>query len=139
MDHVSKNHNADIVVIGSGGGLAAAVTAAEAGADVIFVEAPKTMDELEKIPQLIKGPLLINIAPKTPTLHYKRYEEMGYRIAIYPPIAITASYAAIKNKLMELKEQGIVEQGAHGGVPFDELLDFLGIEKYRALEEKVFE
>ena len=38
MDHDSKNHNADIIVIGSGGGLAAAVTAAEAGADVIVIE-----------------------------------------------------------------------------------------------------
>ncbi len=111
----------------------------EAGADVIFVEAARTIEQLEKIPEQIKGPVLINVAPKTPTLHFKRYEEMGYSIAIYPPISITASYAAIKNKLLELREQGIVEQGAHGGVPFDELLEFLGIEKYRALEEKLFE
>jgi 2-methylisocitrate lyase-like PEP mutase family enzyme len=109
----------------------------EAGADVIFVEAARTIEQLEKIPKLINGPVLINIAPKTPTLHFKKYEEMGYSIAIYPPISLTASYAAIKNKLFELKEKGIVEQGAHGGVPFDELLEFLGIEKYRTLEEKV--
>jgi 2-methylisocitrate lyase-like PEP mutase family enzyme len=91
-----------------------------------------------KVPKLINGPVLINIAPKTPTLHFKEYEEMGYSIAIYPPITITATYAAIKAKLSEFKEKGIVEQGAHGGVPFDELLDFLGIEKYRTLEKDLF-
>jgi len=109
----------------------------EEGADVIFVEAPTTIEQLEKIPKLVKGPLLINIAPKTPVLHYKRYEEMGYSIAIYPPLSLTASYVAIREKLMELKEKGILKDGAHGGVPFGELLDFLGLKQYRALEEKV--
>jgi carboxyvinyl-carboxyphosphonate phosphorylmutase len=109
----------------------------EEGADVIFIEAPTTIEQLEKIPKLVKGPLLINIAPKTPVLHYKRYEEMGYSIAIYPPLSLTASYVAIREKLMELKEEGILKDGAHGGVPFDELLDFLGLKKYRALEEKI--
>jgi carboxyvinyl-carboxyphosphonate phosphorylmutase len=110
----------------------------EAGADVIFVEAPTTVEQMGKVPKLIKGPVLINVAPKTPTLHFKEYEKIGFSIAIYPPITITATYAAIKEKLSEFKEKGIVEQGAHSGVPFDELLDFLGIEKYRALEKGVF-
>lgn len=109
------------------------------GADVIFVEAPTTLDQLEKIPKLIKGPVLINIAPKTPVLHYKRYEEMGYSIAIYPPISLTASYVAIREKLMELKRNGFMKEGAHGGVPFDELLNFLGLKRYRDLEEKILE
>jgi carboxyvinyl-carboxyphosphonate phosphorylmutase len=109
----------------------------EEGADVIFIEAPTTIEQLEKIPKLVKGPLLINIAPKTPVLHYKKYEEMGYSIAIYPPLSLTASYVAIREKLMELKEEGILKDGAHGGVPFDELLDFLGLKNYRSLEEKI--
>lgn len=109
----------------------------EEGADVIFVEAPTTIEQMEKIPKLIKGPVLINIAPKTPVLHYKRYEEMGYSIAIYPPISLTATFVAVREKLIELKEEGIMKEGAHGGVPFEELLDFLGLKKYRDLEEKV--
>jgi 2-methylisocitrate lyase-like PEP mutase family enzyme len=108
----------------------------EAGADVIFVEAPTTIEQLEKIPKLIKGPVMVNIAPKTPVLHFKKYEEMGYSIAIYPPISLTAAYAGIKEKLMGLKKDGITQAGAHGGVPFEELLDFLGLKKYRGLEEK---
>jgi carboxyvinyl-carboxyphosphonate phosphorylmutase len=109
----------------------------EEGADVIFVEAPTTMEQMEKIPRLIQAPVLINIAPKTPVLHYKRYEEMGYSIAIYPPISLTAAYAGIKEKLMGLKKDGVTQAGAHGGVPFEELLDFIGLKKYRDFEEKV--
>jgi hypothetical protein len=38
---------------------------------------------------------------------------------------------------MGLKKYGVTQAGAHGGVPFEELLDFLGLKKYRDLEEKV--
>jgi 2-methylisocitrate lyase-like PEP mutase family enzyme len=61
---------------------------------------------------------------------------MGYSIAIYPPLTLTAAYAGMKDKLTELKEKGVTEKGAHGGIPFDELVDLLGLKKYRTLEEK---
>jgi 2-methylisocitrate lyase-like PEP mutase family enzyme len=109
----------------------------EEGADVVFIEAPRTMEQLEQIPKLIDGPVLVNLAPKTPYLHIKKYEEMGYAMAIFPPISITAAYAAIKEKLLELKQEGIMKDGCHGGVAFDELVDFLGLTKYRGLEEKL--
>jgi 2-methylisocitrate lyase-like PEP mutase family enzyme len=70
-------------------------------------------------------------------LHFKRYEEMGYSIAIYPPICLTASYVAMKDKLMELRKKGILEEGAHGGISLDELLDFLGLGDYRAFEDEL--
>ena len=109
----------------------------EEGADVLFVEAPRDMDQLEKIPRLVKGPILVNIAPKTPYLHIKRYEDMGYALAIYPAISITAVYATVREKLVELKSRGMNADGGHGGVPFDELVDFLGLSKYRKLEEEI--
>src|SRR4030043_1868377 len=45
----------------------------EEGADVLFVEAPRDIDQLKRIPKLVKGPVLVNVAPKTPYLHVKRY------------------------------------------------------------------
>lgn len=107
----------------------------EEGADVIFVEAPRTTEQLEKIPKIIQGPVLINVAPKTPNLHYNKYEEMGYAIAIYPGISLTASFIGIRSKLMELREIGIAKDWAEGGLPFDEMVNFLGLKKYRDLEE----
>ena len=109
----------------------------EAGADLLFIEAPTTLEQMEKIPKVINGPVLINVAPKTPYLHVKKYEDMGYAVAIYPPISITTAYAAIREVLTELREEGMTKKGVHGGVGFDELLEFLGLNKYRALEEKV--
>jgi len=108
----------------------------EEGADVIFLEAPKTTDQLEKIPKLIKAPVLVNMAPKTPNLGFKKFEEMGYAIIIYPSIALTASFLAIKERLSELKENGIVKQWAEMGVPFEEMINFLGAKEYEKLEEK---
>jgi carboxyvinyl-carboxyphosphonate phosphorylmutase len=109
----------------------------EAGADLLFIEAPTEVEQLARIPKLINGPTLVNLAPKTPYLHVKKYEEMGYSMAIYPPISLTCVYAALKEKLMELKTEGMNKDGGHGGVPFDELVDFLGLARYRSLEEEV--
>jgi 2-methylisocitrate lyase-like PEP mutase family enzyme len=109
----------------------------EEGADILFVEAPRDMDQLERIPKLVKGPVLVNVAPKTPYLHIKKYEDMGYALAIYPAVSITAVYAALRDKLAELKSKGMNSDGGHGGVPFDELVDFLGLSKYRKLEEEI--
>ena len=109
----------------------------EAGADLLFIEAPTAVDQLSKIPGLMDGPTLVNIAPKTPYLHVSEYEKMGYAVAIYPAVSITCVYAALKEKLTELKNNGINIDGGHGGVPFDELVNFLGLAKYRKLEEEV--
>jgi 2-methylisocitrate lyase-like PEP mutase family enzyme len=109
----------------------------EEGADVLFVEAPRDMDQLERIPKLVKSPVLVNIAPKTPYLHIKKYEDMGYALAIYPAVSITTVYAALRAKLVELKSEGMNSDGGHGGVPFNELVDFLGLTKYRKLEEEI--
>ena len=109
----------------------------EQGADVVFIEAPTSVAQLEQIPKLVRGPVLVNVAPKTPYLHVKRYEEMGYALAIYPPISLTTTYRALCEELKELRSEGMTKRGVHSGVPFDELVDFLGLKKYRALEEEV--
>jgi carboxyvinyl-carboxyphosphonate phosphorylmutase len=107
------------------------------GADAIFVEAPATMEQLEKIPKLLKGPILISMGPKTPNLNFKRFEEMGYSIIIYPSISLTASFLAIRERLLKLRGNGIVQQWTELGIPFEEMLNFLGLKKYEDLEEKM--
>ena len=109
----------------------------EAGADLLFIEAPRTQEQLERIPKLINGPVLINIAPKTPFMHVKKYEVFGYAVAIYPAITLTAAYRSIKDKLMALKDHGMTEDDGHGNVPFEELVEFLDLSKYRNLEAEV--
>jgi len=59
---------------------------AELGADVIFVEAPQSEEEIEQIAGAIEAPLLLNLVPggRTPQLDRARMAALGYRIAIYP-------------------------------------------------------
>jgi carboxyvinyl-carboxyphosphonate phosphorylmutase len=109
----------------------------QAGADLLFIEAPTAVEQLARIPKLIDAPTLVNLAPKTPYLHVKEYEKMGYALVIYPPLSITCVYAALEEKLAELRAEGMNKDGGHGGVPFDELVDFLGLMKYRSIEEEV--
>lgn len=109
----------------------------DAGADLLFIEAPTAVEQLAKIPKLVNGPTLVNLAPKTPYLHVSEYQKMGYAVAIYPPVSITCTYAALKEKLTELKNNGMNKDGGHGGVPFDELVEFLGLSAYRSLEEEI--
>ena len=93
-------------------GLNAAVDRAnaylEAGADVAFVEAPQTVDEIAAIPKAVKGPVLINIfeGGKTPVVPAKTLEEMGYRIGIYPSQTHRAAIRAAQDALKVLKEDG---------------------------------
>jgi carboxyvinyl-carboxyphosphonate phosphorylmutase len=109
----------------------------ENGADLLFIEAPTTREQLENIPKLINAPVLVNVAPKTPYMNVKEYEAFGYAMAIYPAISLTAAFAAIKEKLKELKDSGITGDDGHGDVPFADLIDFLGVKKYRDLEARV--
>jgi len=109
----------------------------EEGADLLFIEAPTDVEQMVRIPKLINGPTLLNVAPKTPYLNIKEYEEMGYAVAIYPAVSITCVYTAVKEKLQELKKNGINADDGHGGVSFNELVDFLGLADYRSKEEQV--
>jgi 2-methylisocitrate lyase-like PEP mutase family enzyme len=109
---------------------------AEAGADVLFVEAPETVEQMQRIPKLFDVPCLINMAPRTPSRPVAELEEMGYAIAIYPGICLLATVKANLETLKEFKETG-------RGRDLDELLpaflefnDFLGSSRYAELESK---
>jgi len=80
----------------------------EAGADVAFVEAPQTVEEIAAIPKAVKGPVLINIfeGGKTPVVPAAKLEAMGYRIGIYPSQTHRAAIRAAQDALKILKEDG---------------------------------
>jgi 2-methylisocitrate lyase-like PEP mutase family enzyme len=80
----------------------------EAGADVGFVEAPQSVEELAAVPSRLKGPSLVNIfeGGKTPALPKKQLEEMGHRLGIYPSQTHRAAIRAAQNVLAVLKRDG---------------------------------
>jgi len=110
---------------------------AEAGADIIFVEAPKTKNQMRKIPKLFnKKPLLINMGPRTPNLPVEELKEMGYAIAIYPGICLAAAILACREDVRLLKETGQQREFKEVLQSFAELNEFLGVPYYNELEKK---
>jgi 2-methylisocitrate lyase-like PEP mutase family enzyme len=78
--------------------------ALEAGADVAFVEAPQTPDEVGAVPSQVRGPCLLNYVAggKTPLPDLDDAERAGYRLAIVPALLLTASVLACEDALGEL-------------------------------------
>ncbi len=114
---VDARRDADMVIIArsdarAGEGLQAAIDRVnaylEAGADVGFVEAPQSAEELAAAARQLIKPALANIfeGGKTPPLPAKELEAMGYRIGIYPSQTHRAAIAASKKVLAVLKRDG---------------------------------
>ena len=95
-------------VIGFEEAIARANAALEAGADMAFVEAPRTMEEVAAVPKLVRGPCLLNVVwgGKTPELDFADAQAMGYRLAIVPGLLFKAAMTACDAALAALKAEG---------------------------------
>jgi 2-methylisocitrate lyase-like PEP mutase family enzyme len=82
--------------------------ALEAGADVAFVEAPETMDEVRAVPKLVRGPCLMNVVRggKSPMVQMDDLQAMDYRIAIVPGMLMLQVLGACEEILQEFKRLG---------------------------------
>jgi 2-methylisocitrate lyase-like PEP mutase family enzyme len=85
--------------------VARANAALQAGADMAFVEAPQTMEELATVPKRVAGPCLLNVVRggKTPEIDLRQAQAMGYRLAIIPGLLLKAVIGACDEALAELK------------------------------------
>ncbi|CAM3951107.1 2,3-dimethylmalate lyase [Bordetella tumbae] len=77
-----------------------------AGADMVFVEAPQTVDEMAAIPEQVRGPCMLNIVPggKTPVVSLDDVQAMGYRLAILPGILLRSAIATFDQVLADLAD-----------------------------------
>jgi 2-methylisocitrate lyase-like PEP mutase family enzyme len=84
--------------------IARANAAIAAGADMVFVEAPQTVEEVAAVPRLVKGPCLLNVVRggKTPDLDLREAERMGYKLAIVPGLLIKNVVGICEKMLDEL-------------------------------------
>ena len=76
-----------------------------AGADMVFLEAPQTLEEVAAVPRLVKGPCLLNVVRggKTPEVEFGEAERMGYKLAIVPGLLIKSVVGICEQMLAELK------------------------------------
>ena len=111
---------------------------AEAGADMIFIEAPQSIDEIKKIAKSIAAPLLINMfkGGKTPLVPMKELEAMGYRVVIVPSPLQLAAVHTMKELLQVLKREGTIESFSERMISFKERDEIVGLPEYEKLERK---
>jgi 2,3-dimethylmalate lyase len=111
---------------------------AEAGADVLFVEAPTSEDDIARIAGELHGvaPLVFNWAEggRTPGLPLSRIAELGFSLVIYPIGTLLAATAGIRALLATLRADGVPSLG---GLPaFDEFTDLVGLPEVQQLEQR---
>lgn len=108
----------------------------DAGADVIFVEAPRSVDELERIGRSFDVPLIVN-APeggKTPILSVETYGELGFSIILYPTTLILRMIAVMRRTLQNLRQGTFADEGALPS--FDDLTTVMGLPEWVEIDER---
>jgi 2-methylisocitrate lyase-like PEP mutase family enzyme len=82
--------------------------ALHAGADMAFVEAPQTLEEVSAVPRLVSGPCLLNVVwrGKTPDIAFADAQKAGYKLAIVPGLLFKAVIGVCDAMLAELKTRG---------------------------------
>lgn len=108
------------------------------GADVIFIEAPKTIDQMELIAKEIKAPLLANMIEEgiTPNLTADQLRKMGFKMVVFPLSALYSATFAIKQTLQTLKKMGTTKELKNKMITFQEFNDLVNLSAYRNLEKK---
>ena len=110
----------------------------EAGADLGFVEAPQSVDELAAIPKAIGKPAVANVfeGGKTPPLPARQLQSMGYRLGIYPSQTHRAAIAASKRVLAVLKRDGDTEAIEKDLATFNDREEAVNTARWREIEQR---
>ena len=110
----------------------------KAGADVIFVEAPRTVEELKKVANEIDAPLVANMIEDgvTPNLSASELVKLGYQIAVFPLSAIYSATFAMRQVLTELKNTGTTKDARNIMVTFKDFNQFMDLEHFVGLEKR---
>jgi 2-methylisocitrate lyase-like PEP mutase family enzyme len=111
---------------------------AEAGADILFVEAVETLPEVEKLPGLVSRPLLMNIVigGKTPALPQARLGELGFGIVLYANAGLQGAVLGMQKAFAALSATGMLEENPEIVVPFQERQRLVNKPHYDKLEKQ---
>jgi 2-methylisocitrate lyase-like PEP mutase family enzyme len=123
-------------------GLASAIERGQlyqrAGADVIFVEGPKTIEEAEAIAREIDIPLLYNVTPtgSVPPLDVATLERIGFRLLSCSVFMMLAALPSMQNFLRVLKSTGDISKAGAGAAKMSEYLDILRLNDWQEREAR---
>jgi carboxyvinyl-carboxyphosphonate phosphorylmutase len=111
----------------------------EAGADMLFVEAPQSEDEVAAVAHAFPDtPLFFNWLEggKTPPIPLARLKELGYRVIIFPLGTVLTVTKALRSLLASIREEGTPERAAGQMVGFQDFLQVVGLPEIRELEKR---
>jgi 2,3-dimethylmalate lyase len=108
------------------------------GADVVFVEAPQSEDELREIPKKIDAPLLANMIENgvTPTFSADELKSMGYSMVVFPLSGLYGAAYAMKKIFSQLKRTGSTKGSKNMMLDFNEFNDLVELPKFIQMEKK---
>jgi len=127
-----------LAVEGTEAAIERALAYKEAGADILFVEAPRSEEILRRITAELPRPLMANMVEggKTPLIHSKELEKMGFDLVIYPGASVRVIAKAVTGLMTELKETGTTQGYLDRMFLFNELNEIVGLPATRELEQK---
>ena len=111
----------------------------DAGADVLFIEAPQSVQEIGTIAAAFPDtPLLFNYAEggKTPPVTQEFLRELGFSVVIFPIGTLLVATAAMRSVLARIKEDGTPINVLPSLLPFGEFLDFIGLPEIQDLDRR---
>jgi methylisocitrate lyase len=113
-----------------------AISYAEAGADYVYVEAPQSLDEVEKLVDRVPAPLAFNVIPggKTPPFTFEELESRGVSYVSVPMICLYPAAKAMVEALDELRHDRDIRKIAAMGVSWAEFNNLVGVNRWRRLE-----
>jgi 2-methylisocitrate lyase-like PEP mutase family enzyme len=112
--------------------------AAKAGADVLFIEAPRTEAQVEQVARAFDTPLLYNYAPggRSPLLPFARLRELGFAIILLPVDTLLVAAQAMRAFLGQVKARDDVLSLADRYMPFGDFNELIGVTAQLALAER---
>jgi 2-methylisocitrate lyase-like PEP mutase family enzyme len=107
----------------------------EAGADLLFIESPESVAEMERIGRTFDAPLVANMVEggRTPILDAWELQRLGYRLAIFPGLGFLAAGAAMQAAYASLRERGSsagTEVALYPFAEFSRLMGFDGVSEF---------
>jgi 2-methylisocitrate lyase-like PEP mutase family enzyme len=113
---------------------------ADAGADVLFVEAPTSEDDIARVAEELSGvaPLVFNWAEggRTPPLSLERITELGFALVLYPIGALLAATAGMRSLLATLKAEGTPVSALDALPTFEQFTNLIGLPEIQTLEQR---
>ena len=111
---------------------------AKTGASAVFVEALKSVPEMEKVGSQINAPLVANMIEggTTPICTVSQFQKMGFNIVLYPLSVLFATTAAASGILRELREKGTTTGYQAEMSNFDQFNELMNLAKFADMEKK---